>query len=176
MSEQLYFAYGSNMNMDQMAFRCPDASVVGVVRVDDYRLTFCGSGYAGVATILPQAGSHVDGVLWRISAADEKHLDFYEGYPRLYGKEPVEVIDSSGQRMTVMAYTMNSPYKECPTPPSQGYLRGILDGCRQNGIDPTPIRMEANRLFKKIKRGASLTSSKRKKAERRDVGETQLEH
>ena len=40
---------------------------VGVVRVDDYRLTFCGSGYAGVATILPQAGSHVDGVLWRIS-------------------------------------------------------------------------------------------------------------
>ena len=92
MSEQLYFAYGSNMNMDQMAFRCPDASVVGVVRVDDYRLTFCGSGYAGVATILPQAGSHVDGVLWRISAADEKHLDFYEGYPRLYGKEPVEVI------------------------------------------------------------------------------------
>ena len=104
MSEQLYFAYGSNMNMDQMAFRCPDASVVGVVRVDDYRLTFCGSGYAGVATILPQPGSHVDGVLWRISAADEKHLDFYEGYPRLYGKEPVEVIDSSGQRMTVMAY------------------------------------------------------------------------
>lgn len=72
------------MNLDQMAFRCPDASVVGVVRVEDYRLTFCGSGYAGVATILPQPGSHVDGVLWRISAADEKHLDFYEGYSRMF--------------------------------------------------------------------------------------------
>lgn len=176
MDEQLYFAYGSNMNLEQMAFRCPDASVVGVVRVNDYRLTFCGGSHAGVATIMPQPGSYVDGVLWRISAADEKHLDFYEGYPRLYGKESIEVIDSSGQKMTVMAYTMNSPYRECPAVPSQGYLQGIVEGCRQNGIDPTPIRMEANRLFKKIKRGASLTSSKRKKAERRDVGETQLEH
>lgn len=162
MSEHLYFAYGSNMNLDQMAFRCPDASVVGVVRVEDYRLTFCGSGYAGVATILPQPGSHVDGVLWRISAADEKHLDFYEGYPRLYGKEPVEVIDSNGQRMTVMAYTMNSPYKECPAPPSQGYLQGILDGCRQNGIDPAPIRAEVNHLLKKMDRQTNLTRSKKK--------------
>lgn len=162
MSEQLYFAYGSNMNLDQMAFRCPNASVVGVVRVDDYRLTFCGSGYAGVATILPQAGSHADGVLWRISAADEKHLDFYEGYPRLYGQEPVEVIDSSGQRMTVMAYTMNSPYKECPAPPSQRYLQGILDGCRQNGIDLAPIRAEVNHLLKKMDRQTNLTRSKKK--------------
>ena len=40
MEKLLYFAYGSNMNLDQMAFRCPDAEVVGVVRVDDYRLTF----------------------------------------------------------------------------------------------------------------------------------------
>lgn len=166
MSEQLYFAYGSNMNLDQMAFRCPDASVVGVVRVEDYRLTFCGSGYAGVATILPQPGSHVDGVLWRISAADEKHLDFYEGYPRLYGKEPVEVIDSSGQRMTVMAYTMNSPYKECPTPPSQGYLRGILDGCRRNGIDPDPIRNEARRLLQEKEQQPTRNTQRRKKADR----------
>ena len=43
LSEKLYFAYGSNMNLNQMAFRCPEAEVVGVVRVDDYRLTFCGS-------------------------------------------------------------------------------------------------------------------------------------
>lgn len=146
MDEQLYFAYGSNMNLEQMAFRCPDASVVGVVRVNDYRLTFCGGSHAGVATIMPQPGSHVDGVLWRISATDEKHLDFYEGYPRLYGKESIEVIDSSGQKMTVMAYTMNSPYRECPAVPSQGYLQGIVEGCRQNGIDPDTVCREAHRL------------------------------
>lgn len=166
MSEKLYFAYGSNMNLDQMAFRCPDAEVVSVAHVDDYRLTFCGSGYAGVATILPQPGSHVDGVLWRISAADEKHLDFYEGYPRLYGKEPIEVTDSSGHKVTVMAYTMNAPYKENPAPPSQGYLRGIVDGCLQNGIDPTPIRMEAKCLQRESESRLAPANHKKKKADR----------
>lgn len=161
MSEKLYFAYGSNMNLEQMEFRCPDAETVGVVRADNYRLTFCGNGgYAGVATILPQPGSHVNGVLWRISATDEKHLDFYEGYPRLYGKEPIEVTDSSGQRMTVMAYTMNSPYKERLMPPSKGYLGGIIEGCFQNGLDPSPIREEARRLQKE--REKTVTSPKAK--------------
>ena len=89
MSKKLYFAYGSNMNLDQMAFRCPDAEVVGVVRVDDYRLTFCGSSYAGVATILPQPGSHVDGVLWRISEADERHRTSTRGTRACMGKNPL---------------------------------------------------------------------------------------
>lgn len=168
MDKQLYFAYGSNMNLEQMAFRCPDASVVGVVRVNDYRLTFCGGSHAGVATIMPQPGSHVDGVLWRISATDEKHLDFYEGYPRLYGKESIEVIDSSGQKMTVMAYTMNSPYKECPAVPSQGYLKGIVEGCYQNGINPDPISEEANRLQNEIVKQKHIIQRKTKKNERAD--------
>lgn len=168
MKNLLYFAYGSNMNLDQMAFRSPDAEVVGVVRLDDHRLTFCGSGYAGVATILPQSGSHVDGVLWNISEADERHLDFYEGYPRLYGKEPIEVTDSSGQKMTVMVYTMNAPYKECPAPPSKAYLQGIVEGCRQNGIDPSPIQAEASRLVKEKAKQTPAHTKKSKKASRED--------
>ena len=35
MKEKLYFAYGSNMNLDQMEFRCPDAKVVGNVQLKD---------------------------------------------------------------------------------------------------------------------------------------------
>ena len=33
---KLYFAYGSNMNDEQMAFRCPDAEAVGTVRLEGY--------------------------------------------------------------------------------------------------------------------------------------------
>ena len=40
MKESYYFAYGSNMNLDQMAYRCPAASVVENVRLEGYRLTF----------------------------------------------------------------------------------------------------------------------------------------
>ena len=42
MKESYYFAYGSNMNLDQMAYRCPAASVVEKVKLEGYRLTFCG--------------------------------------------------------------------------------------------------------------------------------------
>lgn len=55
MKESYYFAYGSNMNLDQMAYRCPAASVVENVKLEGYRLTFCGRGKgSGVATILPE--------------------------------------------------------------------------------------------------------------------------
>ena len=30
MSRKEYFAYGSNLNFDQMAYRCPEATVVAV--------------------------------------------------------------------------------------------------------------------------------------------------
>ena len=63
-NEKLYFAYGSNMNLNQMAFRCPDSEVVDTVRLEGYRLAFCMNGGGnGVATILPEKGSCVDGVL-----------------------------------------------------------------------------------------------------------------
>lgn len=139
MNESLYFAYGSNMNLDQMAHRCPRASVLGVYRVDDYRLAFCGNQGAGVATILPEPGSQVTGVLWRITDDCLRSLDRYEGYPLLYGKEEIRVYGPGRVPQTVMVYTMNEPYRSCPAPPSRGYLMGILEGCRQNGISTKRI-------------------------------------
>ena len=41
-TERLYFAYGSNINLDQMAFRCPAAQVVSPVTLNGYRLLFRG--------------------------------------------------------------------------------------------------------------------------------------
>ena len=48
------------MNLNQMAFRCPDAQVVDTVRLEGYRLAFCmnGGGH-GVATILPLSLIHI---------------------------------------------------------------------------------------------------------------------
>lgn len=137
---KLYFAYGSNMNLKQMAFRCPNAQAVDTVRLEGYRLAFCMNGGGdGVATILPDPDGFVGGVLWRISERDEQSLDHYEGFPRLYGKEAVLVMNPDGLKREVMAYTMNSPYKDVPALPSQLYLSGILHGCRQNGIDIEPV-------------------------------------
>lgn len=143
----LYFAYGSNMNRNQMAFRCPDAEPIQTVRLEGYRLEFCANGGGnGVATVLPDPDSHVDGVLWRISDRDENHLNHYEGYPYLYGKEILTVTDQNGNRLKVMAYTMNRPYRDSPALPSRTYLEGILNGCRQNGIPTRPILETVQRI------------------------------
>ncbi len=57
MDNKLYFAYGSNINLDQMEYRCPDAKVVGPVMLDNYELLF-----RGCATIAPKDGSTVHGL------------------------------------------------------------------------------------------------------------------
>ena len=94
MEENLYFAYGSNINLEQMSYRCPTAQVVGPVTLEGYELLFRGNARgSGVATIAPKEGHQVHGVLWKITRACETSLDFYEGYPRLYEKEPVTVRD-----------------------------------------------------------------------------------
>mgnify|MGYP000582819855 CR=1 FL=1 len=78
MKETYYFAYGSNMNLDQMAYRCPAAFVVENVKLDGYRLTFCGRGKgSGVATILPEEGSRVEGVLWKLTPECEKKTGLF---------------------------------------------------------------------------------------------------
>lgn len=139
MAETLYFAYGSNMNLDQMEFRCPAAEVVGNVRLDGYRLTFCSRNPdSGVATILPQKGSHVDGVLWKITQDCEKSLDHYEGYPYLYGKETIHVQAADGMLLESMVYVMNAPYKTAPGPAIPVLSGWDLEGCEQNGFRRKP--------------------------------------
>ena len=52
MAEKLYFAYGSNINLEQMAYRCPAAEAVGPVILENYELLFLGNTKGnGVATI-----------------------------------------------------------------------------------------------------------------------------
>ena len=96
----------------------------------------------GVATVLPEKGSYVDGVLWKITEACEKSLDFYEGFPNFYGKETIQVKNQAGALREVFVYTMNSPHKDVPAKPSKFYLDGILEGCLENGL-PTKAVMDA---------------------------------
>ena len=42
-----YLAYGSNLNIQQMAVRCPGARAVGTATIRDFKLAFRGSGTGG---------------------------------------------------------------------------------------------------------------------------------
>jgi gamma-glutamylcyclotransferase (GGCT)/AIG2-like uncharacterized protein YtfP len=82
----LYFAYGSNMDKEQMKLRCPDAICKGTAVLPDYKLT-----ERRYADIDESEGGAVSGLLWSISEADLKALDRYEGWPNLYERKRVLV-------------------------------------------------------------------------------------
>ena len=81
MSRKFYLAYGSNLNVEQMKYRCPGAVMIGKTYLEDYRITFRGNSRSGVANIEPRKGSRVPVGIWSITQTDEKALDRYEGFP-----------------------------------------------------------------------------------------------
>lgn len=132
----LYFCYGSNLNIEQMAVRCPDAKPIKKVILKDYKLQFCGKNL-GVATIEPCIGSEVVGGLWEITERCLVALDRYEGYPRLYNRTEVVVCDEEGNQIKAMTYYMvNNPPLALP---SNYYFDVILKGYADFGLVTKPL-------------------------------------
>lgn len=124
---KLYVAYGSNLNLTQMARRCPKAKVIGVGKLNDYQLTF-----RRVATIEKVKGAVTPIGVWEITPTDEIALDIYEGYPSYYRKETVEVEMFDGTTKSAMVYIMNGGKADMPP---QGYYETILQGYEDVGLD-----------------------------------------
>ncbi len=125
-NKQLYIAYGSNINLEQMKYRCPHSKVVGTSEIKDYELEF-----RGVATIVPNKGATVLVLIWELDERDLLVLNRYEGWPRLYRQETM-FFELNGREVEGMAYLMN--YGEL-SPPSPQYYNTILQGYRENGLD-----------------------------------------
>ena len=79
----LYLAYGSNLNRKQMELRCPTAKIVGTSALNHWRLIFRGGEQMAVATVERERGCKVPVLVWKLTPADERALDRYEGYPHL---------------------------------------------------------------------------------------------
>ena len=123
----LYIAYGSNINLQQMAYRCPTAKPVHTGMLKGFELQF-----KGVATIAPKENSQVPVLLWTLTPQDERNLDKYEGYPNFYRKEVFE-ITLNGRNCEAMVYIMNgnTPLSE----PSEQYYNSIEKGYIDNDLD-----------------------------------------
>ncbi len=123
----LYIAYGSNINLEQMAFRCPTAKRFGTAILNNYELQF-----KQVATIAPKENSEVPVLLWELSPNDEKSLDKYEGYPSFYRKEYFEV-EIKGETFEAMVSVMNGNRQLME--PSDFYYNAIEKGYLDNGLN-----------------------------------------
>lgn len=130
-TKRLYLAYGSNMHEGQMSYRCPRAKLIGKTVIKGYELLFKGHRDCAVATIEPKEGAEVPVLIWDIQPSDERTLDIYEGFPRLYIKQDFEV-EFNGETITAMAYVM-TPGRVFGVP-SEGYYQTIHTGYKEHGI------------------------------------------
>ena len=129
--EKLYMAYGSNLNLNQMALRCPTAKPFRSTMLEGYQLIF-----SGVATIIPCEESRVPVAVWKIDSECERALDRYEGYPTLYRKEYLP-INVNGKTHEAMVYIMNQTK---PQPPCVSYYRTIEEGYHDVGFDTVHLK------------------------------------
>lgn len=91
MQKRYYIAYGSNLNIRQMKFRCPTARIIGTATLPDYELLFKGSKTGSYLTVEPKKGKSVPVAVWETTEADEAALDRYEGFPTFYYKAEMEL-------------------------------------------------------------------------------------
>lgn len=123
-----YFAYGSNLEMEQMQIRCGDSKPVAPAELPGYRLVF-----RGVADIEESPQDSVTGALYEITMDDLRALDIYEGFPRLYIRKEVIVTvtnEHTGKEMKIPAlvYQMTAKYLNSVSEPSYSYASTIERG------------------------------------------------
>lgn len=129
---KLYVAYGSNLNLAQMATRCPTATIYATGILQNWEIIYRGEPDNSYATIRKKDGSDVPVLVWTLQDSDEQELDIYENFPTLYEKEMI-TVDSNGTKIEGMIYIMNQ--KEKAGKPSITYIETIRQGYIDNSFD-----------------------------------------
>ena len=140
-NQDIYYAYGSNLNLRQMARRCPTAELLGTGVIPDYELLFRGREEGmSYLTVRPCPGAQVPVAAFSVQPSDVHELDLYEDVPSgLYRIEPIatEVCGSGRNSCGVLEgfwYVMNDDRR---LPPSQEYWDTIVEGYHDMGFDVT---------------------------------------
>jgi len=98
----LYFAYGTNMDVDAMRQRCPRSPALGPARLARHRIFVMGPGFVSVRR---EANATVHGVLYDLAFADLPGLDKYEEVGAgLYRKISQPVLRAGGTAVRALLY------------------------------------------------------------------------
>ena len=136
----MYFAYGSNMNWDQMRKRCPSVQFVDVACLKDHRLTFTrrsDSRNCGVADAVPDKGGEVWGVVYEIPDMEIAMLDKQEGFQpareqqrNAYVREERHVYRDGKKEEPLLVHVYFANRRQNPPPPNAAYKKLIVDGAK----------------------------------------------
>ena len=144
-----YIAYGSNLSVAQMRYRCPEARIIGTGVLDDWRLKF-----KFHADIVEEKGFKVPVLVWKITEADERRLDVYEGFPKYYIKKelPVTVTTIKTKRkrdLNAMVYVMTEGVRDI-YPPHASYYEILEEGYERFGFDKAILEAALEESYDEI--------------------------
>jgi gamma-glutamylcyclotransferase (GGCT)/AIG2-like uncharacterized protein YtfP len=130
----LYAAYGSNLDPQQMAERCPHSPVRGTGWLNGWRITFGGEGWDGaLPTVVEHAASQVFVALYDVTDADAASLDQWESADSgLYRTVRVRVATLDGE-VTARIYVLNDFEGGLPS----ALTIGLLADAAESGGAPT---------------------------------------
>jgi gamma-glutamylcyclotransferase len=126
-----YFAYGSNLDTDQLRERVGTFGTIGKAVLGGYRLEFnkrskCdGSAKANLAS---DSGTRVEGVVFELDEPQMKKLDVAEkGYHRV-------VVSLEGAAQEAVTYIANDDMIDDDLLPTRDYLDMIIKGAERFGL------------------------------------------
>ena len=140
--KRYYIAYGSNINIQRMRLRCPDAEPLGTTMLKGWELMFKKSMTGAYLTIEENPAGSVPAVIWAVSAEDEKTLDRCEGYPVCYYKRRIKVQYRgilTGRTRTVKGFVYLMPEEREYGIPSDRYMDICITGYRTFKFDKRPL-------------------------------------
>ena len=121
----LYFAYGSNMCRAPMRARCPSAREVGTATLAGHRLIVTTDGYASV---VPELGDIVHGLVWRLAPRDLAALNAYESLDTGLYRVVTLPVRAGARQLSALVYVGRSGMPGRPRP---GYLEPVLAAARE---------------------------------------------
>lgn len=142
-----YFAYGSNMNHQQMRKRCPSSIFIKKGFLKGYKFVYDGyssTWQCSVANIVKTSEENdvVWGGLFEINNDNLSALDCCEGYPYSYDRKEIEVKDEEGNIYNAITYFRE---KKTKGELSKDYRDVVIQGAKDCNLPKEYIK---NNLLK----------------------------
>lgn len=143
MTDSWYFAYGSNLSVEQMQQRIGKTAASKRAELIGYRLAFNkrGGDGTGKANIVEEPKATVWGVAYRCGPDELRQMDRYEGVrDGHYFRKELRVRCDDGEMLVVIAYVAGAKYVEDSLGPSADYLDTIVRGARKHQLPADYLR------------------------------------
>jgi len=143
MTDAWYFAYGSNLSVDQKELRTGGIRQAIRSHLPGFRFAFNKRGSNGevYANLLPEPGQLVWGVIYLCNRATLREMARVDRHPGgHYERLTVQVLTEEGEQVQAVTHVAGDKFV-CPEGiPNNDYLARIVSGARQHRLPEDYIR------------------------------------